>query len=136
MFQLSSLQSCPLFLEYDLLNNHQICVCMSSKGVTFEASSANHPIVCGMFFGEFMLLSLLFSMLFLYTAVTFIVFSFFVIGLWYPASPSSHIKHKKYNTIEPTIHAVLQISAGGPYPAPINTSRHLYCLVWISSVNL
>ena len=33
-----------------------------------------------------------------------------------------------------TMHAVLQMSAGGPYPAPINTSRLRYCRVWISSV--
>ena len=33
-----------------------------------------------------------------------------------------------------TMHAVLQISAGGPYPAPINTSKHLYWRVWMSSV--
>lgn len=30
--------------------------------------------------------------------------------------------------------AVLQMSAGGPYSAPIRTSRALYCLVWMSSV--
>ena len=30
--------------------------------------------------------------------------------------------------------AVLQISAGVPYPAPSKTSRQRYCLVWISSV--
>ena len=33
-----------------------------------------------------------------------------------------------------TIHAVLHISAGGPYPAPMRTSRLLYCRVCISSV--
>lgn len=32
------------------------------------------------------------------------------------------------------MHAVLQMSAGGPYSAPIRTSRALYCLVWMSSV--
>lgn len=32
------------------------------------------------------------------------------------------------------MHAVLQISAGVPYPDPINTSRERYCRVWISSV--
>lgn len=30
--------------------------------------------------------------------------------------------------------AVLQMSAGVPYSAPIRTSRALYCLVWMSSV--
>lgn len=33
-----------------------------------------------------------------------------------------------------TMQAVLQMSAGGPYSAPIRTSRALYCLVWMSSV--
>lgn len=33
-----------------------------------------------------------------------------------------------------TMHAVLQMSAGVPYPDPINTSRERYCRVWISSV--
>lgn len=33
-----------------------------------------------------------------------------------------------------TIQAVLQMSAGVLYPAPINTSMERYCLVWMSSV--
>lgn len=32
------------------------------------------------------------------------------------------------------MHAVLQMSAGGPYSAPIRTSTARYCLVWMSSV--
>lgn len=34
----------------------------------------------------------------------------------------------------PTMHAVLQMSAGGPYSAPISTSTARYCRVWMSSV--
>jgi len=33
-----------------------------------------------------------------------------------------------------TMQAVLQISAGVPYPAPNSTSKQRYCRVWISSV--
>jgi hypothetical protein len=33
-----------------------------------------------------------------------------------------------------TMQAVLQMSAGVPYPAPKSTSRQRYCLVWMSSV--
>ena len=33
-----------------------------------------------------------------------------------------------------TMQAVLHISAGVPYPAPSNTSKQRYCLVWMSSV--
>lgn len=33
-----------------------------------------------------------------------------------------------------TMHAVLQISAGVLYPAPISTSSERYCRVWMSSV--
>lgn len=32
------------------------------------------------------------------------------------------------------MHAVLQMSAGGPYSAPISTSTARYCRVWMSSV--
>ena len=38
------------------------------------------------------------------------------------------------NNSQNTMQAVLQISAGVPYPAPSKTSRQRYCLVWISSV--
>ena len=38
------------------------------------------------------------------------------------------------NDRQHTMQAVLQISAGVPYPAPSKTSRQRYCLVWISSV--
>lgn len=33
-----------------------------------------------------------------------------------------------------TMQAVLQMSAGVLYPAPMSTSKDLYCRVWMSSV--
>lgn len=38
------------------------------------------------------------------------------------------------STTKLTMQAVLQTSAGVLYPAPISTSKALYCLVWMSSV--
>jgi len=52
---------------------------------------------------------------------------------YYRAKLIQNCTARKRPTPFHTMHAVLQISAGGPYPAPINTSKLRYWRVWMSS---